>query len=75
MEKGTQVDALYTYFSKAFDKVNHNILILNLCITTYIKLSEICIHGNYDDLYSIFFNKSQILIFINYITNVLKFVK
>jgi hypothetical protein len=24
MEKGVQVDAIYTDFSKAFDKVNHN---------------------------------------------------
>jgi hypothetical protein len=28
MEKGVQVDAIYTDFSKAFDKVNHNRLLL-----------------------------------------------
>ena len=28
MDKGTQVDTVYTDFQKAFDKVNHKILIL-----------------------------------------------
>lgn len=38
MDQGYQVDAVYTDYSKAFDKISHNLLI--------IKLEEVGIHGD-----------------------------
>ena len=42
MEAGYQVDVIYTHFSKAFDKVNHNILIGKLGYT--VKFSQLGNH-------------------------------
>lgn len=54
MDCQTQMDSVYTDFSKAFDKINHNILIM--------KLSEIGIHGDLLRwLTSYLFNRSQII--------------
>lgn len=30
MRNGSQIDVIYTYFAKAFDRVNHKILIKNI---------------------------------------------
>jgi hypothetical protein len=39
MENGVQVDAIYTYFSKAFDKVSHRLLLR--------KLAKLGFSGNF----------------------------
>ena len=54
MDYQIQVDSVYTDFSKAFDKINHNILIA--------KLAEIGVHGDFLKWFTSYvYNRSQIV--------------
>lgn len=62
MDKGHQVDVVYTDYSKAFDKIDHNILLL--------KLFKSGIHGDLLRWFSSYIdNRSQAVVLHNYSSN------
>lgn len=62
LNQGFQVDAIYTDFQKAFDKVNHNLL--------YYKLKNHGIGGNFLKwLFSYLSDRTQVVKIMSHVSN------